>query len=72
MKSAKQAQRLRAMVEDVSDARRLNPETMHRLVAKIEEFSESHRAAGLVGDLQRILQDDIRSGGADEGEHSNG
>ena len=72
VKSTKQAQRLRLMVEDVSDVRNLNPETMHRLVAKIEEFSESHRAAGLVSDLQRILQDDIRTGGAAEGDSSNG
>ena len=72
MKSTKQAQRLRTMVEDISDTRNLNPETMHRLVAKIEEFSESHRAAGLVSDLQRILQDDIRTEGAASSDSTNG
>ena len=72
MKSTKQAQRLRTLVEDVSGSRHLSPETMHRLVAKIEEFSESHKAMGLVSDLQRILQDDIRTGGAVEGEVSGG
>ena len=35
-------------------------ETLHRLIAKVEEFSESHRALGLQEDLLQILQDDLR------------
>jgi hypothetical protein len=32
---------------------------LRRLLAKVEEFSESHRAMGLPDDLLRILKDDL-------------
>jgi hypothetical protein len=31
------------------------------MVAKVEEYSESHRAHGLPGDLLNILKDDLES-----------
>jgi DNA sulfur modification protein DndC len=32
---------------------------LRRMVAKVEEFSESHRAHGLPDDLLNILKDDL-------------
>jgi hypothetical protein len=31
------------------------------MVAKVEEYSESHRAKGLPGDLLNILKDDLEN-----------
>ncbi len=33
--------------------------TLRRLLAKVEEYSESHRAHGLPDDLLNILKDDL-------------
>jgi len=34
-------------------------ETLRRMVAKVEEYSESHRAMGLPDSLLNILKDDL-------------
>jgi DNA sulfur modification protein DndC len=37
----------------------MNADTLRRMVAKVEEYSESHRAHGLPHDLLNILKDDL-------------
>lgn len=62
MNDLRQTARLRKLEADVATDLNLNPDTLQRLVGKIEEYSEMQRAHGLQVDLQRILQDDIRVG----------
>jgi hypothetical protein len=54
--------RLRELEEDVAREKGVNPETLRRMVAKVEEYSESHRAHGLPDDLLNILKDDLELG----------
>ncbi len=37
----------------------INADTLRRMLAKVEEYSESHRAHGLPDDLLNILKDDL-------------
>jgi DNA sulfur modification protein DndC len=53
--------RLREMEEEVAREKGINPETLRRMVAKVEEYSESHRAHGVPDDLLNILKDDIEN-----------
>lgn len=51
--------RLRELEEEVAREKGLDAETLRRMVAKVEEYSESHRAHGLPDDLLNILKDDL-------------
>lgn len=51
--------RLRKLEAEVAEEKNLSAETLQRLVAKVEEFSENNRAHGLPAELKRILMDDI-------------
>ena len=51
--------RLREMEEEVAREKGIDVETLRRMVAKVEEYSESHRAYGLPDDLLNILKDDL-------------
>jgi DNA sulfur modification protein DndC len=51
--------RLREMEDKVAAEKGINVETLRRMVAKVEEYSETHRAHGLPGDLLNILKDDL-------------
>ena len=53
--------RLREMEEEIAAEKGINVETLRRMVAKVEEYSESHRARGLPRDLLNILKDDLES-----------
>jgi hypothetical protein len=53
--------RLREIEDKVAAENGINGETLRRMVAKVEEYSESHRAHGLPGDLLNILKDDLES-----------
>jgi DNA sulfur modification protein DndC len=53
--------RLRETEEDVAREKGINAETLRRMVAKVEEYSESHRAMGLPDDLLNILKDDLEN-----------
>ena len=46
---------------EVAAEKDLSADTLQRLVAKIEEFSENNRAHGLPAELTKILQDDLRA-----------
>jgi DNA sulfur modification protein DndC len=51
---------LKTIQIEVTKEKNISLDTLHRLIAKVEEFSESHRALGLQEDLLQILQDDLR------------
>lgn len=50
---------LRNLEEKVAAEQGVRADTLRRLLAKVEEFSESHRAVGLPDDLLNILKDDM-------------
>ena len=52
--------RLREMEDEIAAEKGINVETLRRMVAKVEEYSESHRAHGLPRDLLNILKDDLQ------------
>src|SRR5207245_8034635 len=51
--------RLREMEEEVAREKGIDAETLRRMVAKVEEYSESHGAFGLPDDLLNILKVDL-------------
>jgi len=53
--------RLREMEEEVARELGVRADTLRRMLAKVEEFSESHRAHGLPDDLLNILKDDLEA-----------
>ena len=53
--------RLREMEEEVAREKGIDAETLRRMLAKVEEYSESHRALGLPDDLLNILKDDLEN-----------
>ncbi len=55
----KELNRLREMEEEVAQELGIRTDILRRMLAKVEEFSESHRAHGLPDDLLNILKDDL-------------
>jgi DNA sulfur modification protein DndC len=51
--------RLRELEEEVARELGVRADTLRRMLAKVEEYSESHRAHGLPDDLLNILKDDL-------------
>lgn len=54
-----QLNRLRQIEKEVAEEHGVRADTLSRMLAKVEEFSESHRAHGLPDDLLNILKDDL-------------
>lgn len=52
--------RLRELEDRVAAESGLSADTLRRLLAKVSEYGESHRAVGLPDELLQILQDDLR------------
>jgi DNA sulfur modification protein DndC len=61
-----QLNRLREMEEEVAKELDVRADTLRRLLAKVEEYRESHRAHGLPDDLLNILKDDLSRREAEE------
>lgn len=59
---------LRSIEERVASEKGVSVKTLRRLIAKVEEYGESHRAIGLPDELLQILQDDLRERQTEEGE----
>lgn len=59
MSDSKEANWLRELQEEVAREKEVSPDTLRRLLAKVEEYSESHRAFGLPDDLLNILADEL-------------
>jgi DNA sulfur modification protein DndC len=55
----KELTRLRELEEQVATEKSINADTLRRMLAKVEEYSESHRAHGLPDDILNILNDDL-------------
>jgi DNA sulfur modification protein DndC len=51
---------LRKIEQETAAAKGVSLSTLRRLVAKVEEYGESHRAVGLQDELLQILQDELR------------
>lgn len=69
MSDWKETNRLRELQEEVAAEKGIRADTLRRLLGKVDEFSESHRAFGLPDDLLAILKDDLeheRSTGGDK------
>jgi DNA sulfur modification protein DndC len=62
----KELNRLREMEEIVAREKSINADILRRMLAKVEEYSESHRAVGLPDDLLNILKDDLEALSAGE------
>ena len=59
MSDWKEANRLRELQEEVAAEKGIRADTLRRLLAKVDEYSESNRAHGLSDDLRNILKDDL-------------
>lgn len=59
MSDWKETSRLCELQEEVASEKGIRADTLRRLLAKVEEYSESHRAVGLPSDLLNILKDDL-------------
>jgi DNA sulfur modification protein DndC len=57
--------RLRELEEEVARELGVRADALRRMLAKVEEYSESHRAHGLPDDLLNILKDDLASQSGD-------
>lgn len=55
----KELNKLRELEEEVAREKSINPDILRRMLAKVEEYSESSRAHGLPDDLLNILKDDL-------------
>jgi DNA sulfur modification protein DndC len=60
MPDQKDENRLRVIESEVAAERGISAETLRRLVSKVDEYGESHRAQGLPEELLQILQDELR------------
>jgi DNA sulfur modification protein DndC len=59
MSDWKETNRLRELQEEVASEKGIRADTLRRLLAKVDEYSESHRAFGLPDNLLNILKDDL-------------
>lgn len=59
MSDIQEMDKLWSLEEQVCREKNLSHETLRRLVAKIDEYSESHRRFGLPDELARILNDEL-------------
>ncbi len=57
------ANRLRELQEHIAAEKGIRADALRRLLAKVDEFSESHRAFGLPDDLLSSLKDDLAEHG---------
>lgn len=57
----KELNKLRELEEEVAREKSIDADILRRMLAKVEEYSESHRAHGLPDDLLNILKDDLEA-----------
>ena len=60
----KELNHLRKLEETVAQEKSINADILRRMLAKVEEYSESFRAQGLPDDLLNILKDDMEMNSA--------
>ncbi|MBI4523829.1 MAG: DNA phosphorothioation system sulfurtransferase DndC [Deltaproteobacteria bacterium] len=59
MSDWKEINQVRDLQEEVAAEKGVRADTLRRLLARVDEYSESHRAFGLPDDLLNILKDDL-------------
>lgn len=69
MSDWKETNRLRELQDEVAAEKGIRADTLRRLLNKVDEFSESHRAFGLPDDLLNILKDDLEHDAASDLKH---
>lgn len=60
MPSDKDDDQLRKIEQEIAADKGISLDTLRRLVSKVEEYGESHRAVGLQDEILQILNDDLR------------
>jgi hypothetical protein len=60
MSDWKETNRLRQLQEEIASEKGIRADTLRRLLAKVDGYSESHRAFGLSDGLLNILKDDLQ------------
>ena len=55
----KELNKLRELEDEIAGEKSVSADILRRMLAKVEEYSESHRAMGLPDDLLNILKDDL-------------
>jgi hypothetical protein len=63
--------RLRELEEEVARELGVRSDALRRMLAKVEEYSESHRAHGLPDGLLNILKDDLYRSPSEQTLHIN-
>jgi DNA sulfur modification protein DndC len=66
MSDWKDTNQVRELQEEIAAEKGIHADTLRRLLAKVDEYSESHRAMGLPDDLLNILKDDLRENGTEK------
>ena len=64
MTDLKELNRVREIQEEVAREKEISADTLRRMLAKVDEYTESHRAMGLPDDLLNILKDDLETANA--------
>ena len=59
MTDLKETSQLQKLQDEVCKEKKLSPDILRRLLATTEQFTDSHRAFGLPGELLRIINDDL-------------
>jgi DNA sulfur modification protein DndC len=59
MNENREADRLRELEDLIAAEKNINPDTLRRMLSRVADYGESHRAMGLPDELLRILQDDL-------------
>ena len=59
MNEIREADQLRDLEDKIAGEKGINPDTLRRMLARVADHAESHRATGLPDELLRILQDDL-------------
>lgn len=57
----KDLNKLRELEQEVADEKSINADILRRMIAKVEEYSESNRAQGLPGALLDLLKEDLEA-----------
>ncbi len=63
MSDLKEVSRLQQLQDDVCKEKNISPEALRRLLAVVEQYTDSHRAMGLPDELLRILNDELHANG---------
>jgi hypothetical protein len=57
----REVNQLRQLEDEIAQEKGIRADTLRRMIAKVEQYSESHRAQGLPDDLLNILKDDVEA-----------